>query len=71
MRIPLSMMLIRECSGININIDPNEYKAIDWGDGDISRFRYSDYPSVDFGFNFCRDRNIYKCAYNYRSSLLR
>lgn len=52
--------------GININIDPNEYKAIDWGDGDISRFRYSDYPSVDFGFNFA-GIGIFTSAYNYRS----
>jgi hypothetical protein len=29
-------------------IDPNKYRAIDWGDGDITRFKITEYPSLIF-----------------------
>lgn len=36
--------------GTFIRIDPNEYKAIDWGDGDISRFGITSFPVIDFSY---------------------
>lgn len=38
--------------GINVRINPNKFRAIDWGDGDISRFRETNYPQLNLGFNY-------------------
>lgn len=35
--------------GINFRIDPNKFSAIDWGDGDISRFKDSHFPQLTLG----------------------
>lgn len=37
--------------GTFIRIDPNKYRAIDWGDGEISRFTITDFPTLDFSFS--------------------
>ncbi|MCY7360529.1 MAG: DUF5686 family protein, partial [Ignavibacteria bacterium] len=52
--------------GINFSIDPNSFSAIDWGDGDISRFKTTNYPSLDLGFNFA-GIDIVGSTYKYRS----
>ena len=52
--------------GINFSIDPNSFSAIDWGDGDISRFKNTKFPSVDLGFKFS-GIGIVGSTYNYRS----
>ena len=52
--------------GIELRIDPNSYRAIDWGDGDISRLKYSNLPVLDVGFGFS-GIGIFSSTYNYRS----
>lgn len=52
--------------GVGFNIDPNEFRSIDWGDGDISRIKYSRFPSLDFGFAFS-GLNLFTSTYNYRA----
>ena len=52
--------------GVGFTLDPNEFRSIDWGDGDISRLRYSNYPILDFGFKFS-GIGIFTSTYNYRS----
>lgn len=36
--------------GVTLRIDPNQFRAIDWGDGDISRFKNSNFPQLNLGF---------------------
>jgi hypothetical protein len=36
----------------NLKVDPNRFKAIDWGDGEISRFKITNFPVLNFGFNY-------------------
>lgn len=36
--------------GIGLTIDPNIYKYIDYGDGDESRFRETNYPKLTIGY---------------------
>ncbi len=38
--------------GVNLRIDANSFRAIDWGDGDISRFRITQYPQMNLGFRY-------------------
>lgn len=38
--------------GINLRINPNRFRAIDWGDGDISRFKETNYPQLNLGVNY-------------------
>ncbi len=50
--------------GFNLRLDPNKYSAIDWGDGDVSRFRNTSYPTLDLDFKYSgKDLNS---AYEYR-----
>ncbi len=35
----------------SIRIDLNKYRAIDWGDGEISRFPVTEFPVIDFEFS--------------------
>lgn len=37
--------------GFSVRIDPNEYKYIDWGDDNESRFRTTDFPTLQFTYN--------------------
>lgn len=34
-----------------VRVDVNKYRAIDWGDGDISRFPITEFPILDFEFS--------------------
>jgi hypothetical protein len=38
--------------GLNVRINPNKFRAIDWGDGDISRFRETDFPQLNLAFSY-------------------
>jgi len=38
--------------GFNFRINPNKFRAIDWGDGDISRFRETNFPQLNLGIIF-------------------
>ena len=38
--------------GVNLRLDPNKYKFIDYGDGNISRFSDTKYPYVDLSFQY-------------------
>ena len=38
--------------GINLRINPNKFRAIDWGDGDISRFKETNFPELNVGVNY-------------------
>ncbi len=50
--------------GVNVRINPNLFRGIDWGDGDISRFKITDYPELYLGFKYSgKDLNS---TYEYR-----
>lgn len=51
--------------GVNLLIDPNKYNAIDWGDGDVSRFRNTNYPVLKFGFGYS-GKDLFNSTYEYR-----
>lgn len=38
----------RRALSLTLRIDPNKYRAIDWGDGEYSRFRITEYPWFTF-----------------------
>lgn len=38
--------------GVGLRIDPNIFRAIDWGDGDITRFKDSNFPEINLGFRY-------------------
>ncbi len=37
---------LRRSLSLILRIDPNSYRAIDWGDGDFTRFRTTDFPYI-------------------------
>lgn len=37
-------------AGLSVTYDPNEYKYIDWGDGEESRIRMTNYPSLELEY---------------------
>jgi hypothetical protein len=38
--------------GTEVRIDPNNYYGVDWGDGDITRFRYTEYPRLILRYEY-------------------
>jgi len=36
----------RRSLSLTLRLDPNKYRAVDWGDGDYSRFRITEYPRL-------------------------
>ncbi|MCI0472150.1 MAG: DUF5686 and carboxypeptidase regulatory-like domain-containing protein [Ignavibacteria bacterium] len=46
--IPPINNAFRRTLSLSLILDPNLYRAIDWGDGDISRFRITEYPVLSF-----------------------
>jgi len=50
--------------GVELRIDPNKFRAIDWGDGDISRFRDTEFPLMDLGFKYSGKK--FNSTYEYR-----
>jgi hypothetical protein len=51
--------------GVSLRIDPNSYRAIDWGDGDVSRFRNTRFPLLDLGFKYS-GKDVLMSTYEYR-----
>ena len=51
--------------GFSITLDPNKYRYIDWGDGDESKFRITDFPTLEFDFNYS-NKNFLKSTYEFR-----
>ncbi|MEP7145452.1 MAG: DUF5686 family protein [bacterium] len=51
-------------AGISLRIDPNRFNAIDWGDGDVSRFKITNFPVLDLGFKF--SGKAFNSTYEYR-----
>ncbi len=39
-------------TGVSLRLDPNKYKFIDYGDGNISRFTDTKFPYLDLGFQY-------------------
>lgn len=50
--------------GFELRIDPNTYYGIDWGDGEISRFRGTEYPRLSFRFDY--SGKDLQSTYDYR-----
>ncbi len=48
-----------------LRIDPNKFRTIDWGDGDISRFRITNFPMLTLGFRYS-GKDFLKSSYEYR-----
>lgn len=42
----------RSTVNANLTVNPNMFKAIDWGDGEISRFKVTNFPVLNLGFNY-------------------
>lgn len=38
--------------GMGLTLDPNKYKFIDYGDGEVSRFTETDYPELQIGVDY-------------------
>ncbi|MBK8981769.1 MAG: hypothetical protein IPM38_05455 [Ignavibacteria bacterium] len=51
--------------GIRFTINPNKFRAIDWGDGDISRFRITNFPLLRLGFTYS-GKDAFNSTYEYR-----
>lgn len=51
--------------GIQFDIDANKYDAIDWGTGDISRFRRTNIPELRLGFYYS-GKDLLNSTYEYR-----
>lgn len=49
---PLISNVFKRTIGFEIKIDPNKYYGIDWGDGEISRFRATEYPRLIFNYDY-------------------
>jgi len=49
---PLINNAFQRVTGVSFLIDPNKYKFIDYGNGDISRFTDTDFPTLDLGFDY-------------------
>ncbi len=52
-------------AGIDLRIDPNIFRAVDWGDGDISRFKDTHVPVLDLGFKYS-GKKLFNSTYEYR-----
>ncbi|MDQ3193860.1 MAG: hypothetical protein M3P82_02545, partial [Bacteroidota bacterium] len=48
----------------NLKIDPNLFRAIDWGNGDVSRFRITRFPVIDLEFKYS-GKDAFKINYEY------
>jgi hypothetical protein len=61
---PLINDAFRRTIGAELRIDPNFYYGIDWGDGEISRFRNTEYPRLMLRYDYTgKDFNS---TYDYR-----
>lgn len=51
--------------GVSFRINPNSFRAIDWGDGDISRFKITNFPELILGFKYS-GKDLFNSTYEYR-----
>lgn len=49
---PLINEAFRRKAGFELRIDPNNYYGIDWGDGDITKFRNTEYPRLTVKYEY-------------------
>jgi hypothetical protein len=49
----------------NLNVDLNNYRMIDWGDGDVSRIRLSLLPVMEFRYSYS-DKKVIKSTYDFK-----
>lgn len=61
---PINDAFIRK-TGINFRIDPNEFKFIDWGDGDISRVKLTRFPVLRVGMDYS-NKDFFNSTYEFR-----
>jgi hypothetical protein len=61
---PINDAFIRTL-GINFRIDPNEFKFVDWGDGDISRIRMTRFPIIRLGMDYS-GKELFNSTYEFR-----
>src|SRR5690606_11512314 len=52
-------------TGISLRIDPNEFKFIDWGDGDISRVKLTRFPVLRIGMDYS-NKDFMNSTYEFR-----
>jgi len=50
---------------VELRIDPNKFSGVDWGDGDISRFRVTQFPQITLGFRYS-GKNAFNSTYDFR-----
>lgn len=55
----------RRAVGFTLKLDPNKYRAIDWGDGDLSRFRITEFPYLVFNYENA-SKNILQSTFDNR-----
>jgi hypothetical protein len=56
--------IIRKVS-LNLNVDLNRYRMVDWGDGDVSRIRLSILPVMEFRYSLS-DRKALKSTFDIK-----
>lgn len=49
---PIINEAFRRKAGFEIRIDPNNYYGIDWGDGEITKFRNTEYPRLTVKYEY-------------------
>jgi hypothetical protein len=49
---PMIIDAFKRTIGFDFRIDPNYYYGIDWGDGEISKFRNTEYPRLVFRYDY-------------------
>lgn len=49
---PVVNEYFRSSVNTSVTIDPNAFRAVDWGDGEITRFKITNFPVLNFGFDY-------------------
>jgi len=55
--------------GISLRVSPNKYRGVDWGNGDISRFRVTNFPELLLGFGYSGKDVLNSNFYNRKFSV--
>ena len=50
---------------LSLNVDLNNYRMIDWGDGDVSRIRLSILPVMEFRYSYS-DKRVLNSTYDFK-----
>ena len=67
---PLINEAFRRKAGFELRIDPNNYYGIDWGDGEITKFRNTEYPRLTVKYEYSSENwgstyEYSKLSYNF------